>query len=965
MPASRKIPVVYQADVILAGGSVAAVSAAVAAARAGSRVFLAAAETYLGEDLCATGRLWLPDSTPHDSGIMRELLGDSNSSVNPVQPMQIKRRLDDALIAAGVTFLFGCVPADLLVDSAGAVAGVVFACRTGLFAVSGRVAADATLHAILARSAGVPFSAWPGGNIRFKRVVAGHRAETDDGTIGTCLPGLMRGETRGEISEVEAFEYETVLHVQDASPAAWAEAEQVFRDRTWHKDQIWSSARAWHVPPMFLDAGGLYDDKSANVPMDVLRTSRQGLFVLGPCAAFTREAAEQAMLAPEAVALGERFGVHAAEFVKKTRGLAKTCRPLNNKHSDTAIFELCTCERFERLASRSIKAPATYDLPVLGEYDVVVAGGGTGGAPAALAAASSGAHTLVLEALPGLGGTGTMGCIAWYYHGNCAGFTAEITKALSKLADSRDFHPSSWNSEHKSEWFRREIRAAGGNVWYGCMASGAIRDGRRVCGVVVNTPWGRGLIKAGVVVDATGNSDVAAAAGATCHVVSTTELAVQGTGLSARPFRPVSLNSDYTFIEDGDPVDVTRAFVVARRKFANAFDLIGLPGTRERRQIEGDATVTPLDIYAGRTWKDSICLSRSNFDSHGFTVHPLFFVEPPDRESLDAWLPLRALLPKKMDGILVTGLGISAQRDAMPVLRMQADIQNHAYAAGLAAAEAALNHAGDVRKLDIRALQRRLVQKHVIPQTALLHEDAKKPSKVTLSSAVAGGLNIHSELSVLMLNPNKAVPLLHDKLVGTKDADVQIRCARLLAVLGNAAGEDVLIRHVADAPDWDDGWNFTGMGQFGRCLSPLDDAIVCLGMLRSEKACNVVINKILLLDQNKAFSHFRAVSLYAESVRGNDLAAALASVLEKQGVSGHAWTRLADELADIPESPVDTRTRNQALRELYLARALYRCGDLNGHAARILADYSRDIRGHFARHAAHVLKIGAMQYSGK
>ena len=71
-------------------------------------------------------------------------------------------------------------------------------------------------------------------------------------------------------------------------------------------------------------------------------------------------------------------------------------------------------------------------------------------------------------------------------------------------------------------------------------------------------------------------------------------------------------------------MDVTRAFVVARRKFANAFDLIGLPGTRERRQIEGDATVTPLDIYAGRTWKDSICLSRSNFDSHGFTVHPLF-----------------------------------------------------------------------------------------------------------------------------------------------------------------------------------------------------------------------------------------------------------------------------------------------------------------------------------------------------
>ena len=42
-----------------------------------------------------------------------------------------------------------------------------------------------------------------------------------------------------------------------------------------------------------------------------------------------------------------------------------------------------------------------------------------------------------------------------------------------------------------------------------------------------------------------------------------------------------------------------------------------------------------------------------------------------------------------LDGILVSGIGISAQRDAQPLVRMQPDVQNQGYAAGVAAAMAA------------------------------------------------------------------------------------------------------------------------------------------------------------------------------------------------------------------------------------------------------------------------------------
>ena len=576
------------------------------------------------------------------------------------------------------------------------------------------------------------------------------------------------------------------------------------------------------------------------------------------------------------------------------------------------------------------------------------------GPPAAIAAARAGARVLVLESLHGLGGVGTLGCISVYYHGFRGGFTEEVTQALRQMAGDSEFLPDFWNNEHKAEWFRREIRRAGGTVWFGSLVSGAVVNGKRVAGVVVETPWGRGIVRAGAVIDATGNSDVAAAAGAACLTVSDSDLAVQGTGLPSRPFRPVYYNTDYTFVEDGDPVDVSRAFTVARRKFQGAFDLAQIVDSRERRQIVGDVTITPLDVFTGRTWADTICLSRSNFDSHGFTVHPIFLVQPPDRTSLDAWLPLRALLPHGIDGLLVTGLALSAQRDVMPVLRMQPDIQNHAYAAGLAAAAAARAGDGDFRAIDVKTLQRRLVEKGIIPQDALLHRDRNRVPGEVAATAVAGELALHSELAAAMSRPDVAVPLLKARLSGEQDAARRVTCAKLLAVLGDAAGEPVLMESLAST-GWDQGWNYTGMGQYGRSLSPFDDCIVCLALLHSTAAAEAVQAKAAGLDPTQAFSHFRAVSLYAESMGGDLFAGTLAALLAQQGIGGHAWTRLADELADIPASSTDERTRNEALRELYLARALFRCGDRDGLATRTLEAYRSDLRGHFARHAAAVL----------
>ena len=87
-----------------------------------------------------------------------------------------------------------------------------------------------------------------------------------------------------------------------------------------------------------------------------------------------------------------------------------------------------------------------------------------------------------------------------------------------------------------------------------------------------------------------------------------------------------------------------------------------------------------------------------------------------------------------------------------------------------------------------------------------------------------------------------------------------------------------------------------------------------------------------------------------------DAAKPLARLLGKPGIQGHAFTDIKDARQRTPENPVDTKTRNNSLRELILARALYRCGDYEGIGEKILRQYAHDLRAHYARHAGAVLK---------
>jgi hypothetical protein len=155
--------------------------------------------------------------------------------------------------------------------------------------------------------------------------------------------------------------------------------------------------------------------------------------------------------------------------------------------------------------------------------------------------------------------------------------------------------------------------------------------------------------------------------------------------------------------------------------------------------------------------------------------------------------------------------------------------------------------------------------------------------------------------------------------------------------------------------DWDEGWQYRGMGQFGPSLSDIDSLIIALGRTRAPEALAPILDKVSQLGPDQAFSHHRAVAMALETLAQPQGAVELARLLAKPDMAGHAFTSIDVARKNIQPSATDNSTRERSLRELVLARALYRCGDVDGLGERILREYARDLRGHYRRHAQAIL----------
>ena len=932
---ARRIPVAYKADVVVVGGGTQAVAAAVEAAGRGAKVFLAAPRPYLGEDICATLRLVSEGDTPGDP-LARKLFPDGQ----PATPLHVKKTLDQALVDARVEFLFGCLATDVLRDKRGRVCGIVMANRAGRQAVVAKIIIDATDRAWVARLAGARGRPWDGGDVVFTRIVI---APANAGSHKT-------------------IEHELKLPMADLGFASLAAAEQTARDRTYVKGQLRAAERMSFVPPDPIVGRKTADQWRGGAAADVDHFRPAGVervFVLSGCADVPRDDAAK-MLRPAAMMpIGRLVGAAVADeaaALGEPRGAALPADkdvPMDKADVHEVLAGVRPAGSTEGEAASGPRG-----LPVLGRYDVVVIGGGTSGAAAAIGAARRGAGVLVVEYQEGLGGVGTLGMIGKPYHGRRVGFAAEVPFPGKKGGTIED----------KMEWYRRQIRAVGGEIWLGAIGCGALVEAGRVRGAIVSTPAVRGAVLAKVVIDATGNADLARAAGAETMYgsVELGDIAMQGTGLPTRSLTSSYVNTDYLLVDESDMVDVHRALVGARQTMAGrAYDAGNFIQTRERRRVVGDHVMTYLDQIAGRTYGDSIVYSGSDYDSHCYPSDPYFALIPHDAKSLKANHPApggtcytsyRCLLPKGLEGMLVAGLGISMRRDASAMVRMQLDIANQGYAAGVAAATAAKQGVGP-RDIDVRSLQKHLVETGALPAEVLTHRDSFPLPGEQVRSAVAAlaqtapdrRQEVSRALAIVLSHPKQAMGMLREAWDAAA-GPARLRYAKVLGVLGDKSVVDELTAALEAIGEWDAKILQGKMAEYAHLPTPTDAIVIALGYTRDRRAVGPILKKLQLLDDETPLSHHRSVAMALERIADPAAAGHLAHLLAKPRMRGHAMAKL-EPLHD-KSGP---RRRLGPLREIVLARALVRCGDADGLGRKILQEYAADIRGLFARHARAVL----------
>ena len=73
---ARNIPIAYNVDVVVVGGSSAGAAAAIEAANSGAKVLLIGQRSYLGDDICGTYRLWLDPNEEPNSPLAKAIFSD-------------------------------------------------------------------------------------------------------------------------------------------------------------------------------------------------------------------------------------------------------------------------------------------------------------------------------------------------------------------------------------------------------------------------------------------------------------------------------------------------------------------------------------------------------------------------------------------------------------------------------------------------------------------------------------------------------------------------------------------------------------------------------------------------------------------------------------------------------------------------------------------------------------------------
>ena len=409
-------------------------------------------------------------------------------------------------------------------------------------------------------------------------------------------------------------------------------------------------------------------------------------------------------------------------------------------------------------------------------WDVIVVGGGPGGCTAAISAAREGAKTLLIEAMGRLGGMGTSGLVPCWcpfsdgekiiYRGLAEKILKESKKGTPHIpADLLDWVDI--NPEHLTTVYDDMVTASGARVlFFSRLAAVEMADSNSVDALIVANKSGLIAFKAKVYIDATGDGDLSAWAGASfkrgdddgvvqsstmCFSFSNVDMfhyrygpylhtynpdspihAAVASGkypLIDQHFNPrlmgpgvIQFNAGHVRnVDSTDPWEVSDAMMTGRKIAAQYLQAMqehqpktfgsamlvrtsSLLGVRDSRRIEGDYIFTQEDWLQRRSFDDEI-----GRNSYYIDVHKHRGIKPPRYGKGESHgIPYRCLTPKGLKNVLTSGRCISTDEEAFGSLRVMPPCLVIGEAAGMAAVHAIKQSKNDVHKIDVQFLRKRL-----------------------------------------------------------------------------------------------------------------------------------------------------------------------------------------------------------------------------------------------------------------
>jgi ribulose 1,5-bisphosphate synthetase/thiazole synthase len=1063
--ARRNLPVLYENDCVVVGGSFAGIAAALQLARRGQRVTLVEARTYLGREVTATLRPWfLVGERPIVGWLNPFITGDDppgNPGEYPLHLDQLKIYLEDLLLLNGVNLLYASTVVQVLQEG-GKARGIIVGNKSGRQAVTGHCLVDATATALLARLVNASFEPPPEtalyhntleltGAQDFLEMV--FEVPSSLGIEGNIVQLHLSHAGRNPLFVEFGLrlpagdDIETAM-VRDvhARRTSFRLAAHLLRAGSRFYWGNWSSSayelHGFHTPhldaavPTWAAGYHISIATDEDIPLYTFAGALEGLWTLSEAArlAGSHELFQNPL---QAAWLGDRLGEALpveGEADLAERDGAKKIPHGTGEWLDSPFAEN---EPAKGLVIQELESPwrgkpfiqqtvAAQEIPILRHCESLVVGGGTGGAVAAFASSQEGADTVLAEMNPGLGGTGTLGGVVTYWMGNRSGFVPRINQAVAEIQRQLNFQPRPpwvmWNQQAKMTALLDINLDSGVTLFWNAACIGAVLEDDalrpdlsakgRMRGAVFATRYGPVAILADVVIDATGDGDLAAFAGAEWVVGDAYEAAVMWSAFPTINSPGDGNSGNFTgAVEVGNILDLTRGILAGRRRSFIAADnhFSTWPGMelhekgasskvvpvakerliydhgnymapRESRHVRGDVVMTLSDQLRHRKWHDVITVCFSNYDVKGQTTTDWnrAGLLPPN---LKIEVPYRALLPREIEGLLIAGKAISARSDAVPSVRMQPDMENLGGACGIAAA-IAVQSKRTPRSIDVRHLQQRLMEVGVLPEDIigrrLAEHNYTQDELVSLAAQIQfdpapweyNNMPLDAlfedfiPLVEVISAGERAIPVLLAEFEHAA-SDRQVLLAQALALCGSQAGVDLLINRL-QALFADEQLPHRQAFIFNANRVPPDQGampeavylLYSLGMAVDTRSLPVWEEVLDLLelemetlwDSRHGVYHYVHAACYGIERLPDPRLAAPLSALHSHPV----WNKLGWKKGFEP----DFMLERLAGLEIAVGRAMARCGSREGYA--ILISYLDDVHSLLAE-AAH---LGLMAIAG-